>query len=48
MHEFHGESMEYGSVDRTVIDCRQNQLDQMADFSPLLTKSQTMRHTQMN
>ena len=29
--------MEDGGVDRTVIDCRQNQLGQMADFSPLLT-----------
>ena len=29
--------MENGGVDRTVIDCRQNQLGQMADFPPLLT-----------
>ena len=29
--------MEDGGVDRTVIDCRQNQLGQMADFLPLLT-----------
>ena len=29
--------MEDGGVDRTVIDCRQNQLGQMADFPPLLT-----------
>ena len=29
--------MEDGGVDRTVIDCRQNQLDQMADFPPILT-----------
>ena len=28
-------SMEDGGVDRTFIDCRQNQLDQMADFSAL-------------
>ena len=49
--------MEDGGVDRTVIDCWQNQLGQMADFSSPLTflnfnvykiKSQTMRHTQMN
>ena len=26
-----------GGVDRTVIDCWQNQLRQMADFPPLLT-----------
>ena len=31
------ESMEDGGVDRTVIDCRQNHLGQMADFPPLLT-----------
>ena len=29
-------SMEDGGVDSTVIDCRQNQLDQMADFTTLL------------
>ena len=29
--------MEDGGVDRTVIDCRQKQLGQMADFPPLLT-----------
>ena len=29
--------MEDGGVDRIVIDCRQNQFGQMADFSPLLT-----------
>ena len=28
--------MEDGGVDRTVIDCWQNQLGQMADFPPLL------------
>ena len=31
------EFMEDGGVDRTVIDCQQNQLGQMADFPPLLT-----------
>ena len=31
------ESMEDGGVDRTVIDYRQNQLGQMADFPPLIT-----------
>ena len=52
-------SMEDGGVDRTVIDCQQNQLGQIADFPPLLTilllkfdvpqiKSPTMRHTLMN
>ena len=30
-------SMENGYVDMTVIDCRQNQLGQMADFPLLLT-----------
>ena len=30
-------SMEEGGVDRTVIDCRQNQLGQMADFPTLVT-----------
>ena len=30
-------NMEDGLVDSTVIDCRQNQLGQMADFPPLLT-----------
>ena len=29
--------MEDEGVDRTDIDCRQNQLGQMADFLPLLT-----------
>ena len=29
--------MEDGGVDMTVIDCWQSQLDQMADFSPILT-----------
>ena len=29
--------MEDGGVDRTVIDYRQNQLSQMADFPPFLT-----------
>ena len=29
--------MEDGGIDRTVIDCCQNQLGQMADFPPLLT-----------
>ena len=29
--------MEDGGVDRTVIDCRQNQLGQMADCPPVLT-----------
>ena len=29
--------MEDGGVDKTVIDCQQNQLGQMADFPPLLT-----------
>ena len=29
--------MEDGGVDRTVIDCRQNQLGKMADFPSLLT-----------
>ena len=29
--------MEDGGVHRTVIDCRQNQLGQMADFPSLLT-----------
>ena len=29
--------MEDGGVDRTVIDCWQNQLDQMADFPSPLT-----------
>ena len=29
--------MEDGGVDRTVIDCQQNQLGQMADFPPHLT-----------
>ena len=29
--------MEDGGVDRTVIDCQQNQLGQIADFPPLLT-----------
>ena len=28
--------MEDGGVDRTAIDCWQNQLGQMADFPPLL------------
>jgi hypothetical protein len=28
--------MEDGGVDRTIIDCRQHQLGQMADFPPLL------------
>ena len=28
--------MEDGGVDRTVIDCRLNQLGQMADFPPVL------------
>ena len=32
-----GIPMEDVDVDRTVIGCRQNQLDQMADFPPLLT-----------
>ena len=31
-----GNNMEDGGVDRTVIDCQQNQLGQVADF-PLLT-----------
>ena len=31
--------MEGGDVDRTVIDCWQHQLSQMADFPPLLTIS---------
>ena len=30
-------AMEDGVVDRTVIDCWQNQLGQMADIPPLLT-----------
>ena len=30
-------TMEDGGVDRTVIECRQNQLGQMTDFPPLLT-----------
>ena len=29
--------MNDGGVDRTVIDCGQNQLGQMAEFLPLLT-----------
>ena len=29
--------MEDGGIDRTVINCQQNQLGQMPDFSPLLT-----------
>ena len=29
--------MEDGDVDRTVLDCWQHQLGQMADFPPLLT-----------
>ena len=29
--------MEDGGVDRTLIDCRQNQFGQMADFPPPLT-----------
>jgi hypothetical protein len=33
----HMYNMEDGGVDRTVIDCRQNQLGQMADFPALLT-----------
>ena len=32
-------NMEDGGVDRTVIDCWQKQLGQMADFPPLLTFS---------
>ena len=32
-------SMEDGGVDRTVIDCWQHHLGQMADFPPLLTIS---------
>ena len=35
--EILGDSIEDGGVDRTVIDCWQNQLGQMADFPPLLT-----------
>ena len=31
------EFMEDGGIDRTVIDCQQNQLGQMADFLLLLT-----------
>ena len=34
-----GQFMEDGGVDRAVIDCRQNQLGQMANFLPLLTFS---------
>ena len=32
-----GNLVEDGGVDRSVIECRQNQLGQMADFPPLLT-----------
>ena len=32
-----GQFMEDGGVDRTVIDCPQNQLGRMANFPPLLT-----------
>ena len=34
---FKFQSMEDGGVDRIVINCRQNQVGQMADFPPLLT-----------
>ena len=51
--------MENGGVDRTVIECRQHQLGQMADIPPLLTfnnfwldvpqiKYHTMQHALMN
>ena len=36
-NSFTGNNMDDGGVDRTVIDCPQNQLGQMADFPPLIT-----------
>ena len=35
LFDFYALFMEDRGVDRTVIDCRQNQLGQMADFPPL-------------
>ena len=34
-----GSGSKHGVVDRTVIDCRKNQLGRMADFPPLLASS---------